>query len=274
MKVSELLEAVDASVSANFPKPFISKVYKTFTLKSGEKAVETDKRPTLSDLKKKVYLSKAKDGSVYAVGYYKNVYSHDGGTIVIMMRDGKVEKEVPHTVGGALKLFKPGKYYTLNYSDSWAPTRSSIEIERDRDANSAFGQGVLRYMNDTFGPRLKKEISGYITKIQQNLFKLKKEKGPLQWRSDREVALRLADSLEDIMNNGFKRENIEDFIHDKKLGFLISGAWGRIPNTWSAFVDLALKEKAFTAQFAKSVFKRARELEADVDKLLADVDKK
>jgi hypothetical protein len=266
MKVRELFESIVTEkvappVSNVFPKSFISKVYKQFTLDAHELPEIMKSKPSLSMILKGVVLSVGKDGEFYAIGYSSFQYSKGGKPVVLSTNDKTIFDK---TFADAIKSFGAGEYYFIKYSDRWNPTRGNHNAEIARDRSDGKAQDILQDMNDTFLPGLKKKVEGYLDDIFKNMRKLPAGKqGGWSWdKSEREMAVAAAESLEKLVKDGFNRATMEDWLRANNAAAY--GSWGSIPTNYRNFVELMAETPNAKAKFANTVFSRAKRLHDDI----------
>lgn len=269
MKVSDLLqEKAGLNTVGTWPPGFLSKVYKTFHIDAKTQPSVEDKKPTLEDLKKKIFLSKGANGSFAALGLRKSSgLMPTKSPLGILFKNGQVEMMSGSTLADHLKQIPKGQYFSLPYMDSSSyTTRSMRDTEmRWSDALAQSGE-IMRYMNKIFLPALKVKAGEVIDRVYANLRKIsnKKDSGLSFSKSDQENVLAAVAALEKMLSRGFTTDVMEEFL--KRAG-KISYGWGSMPTNYDQFVNIMKKPNA-RAKFARMIFDEIKKLDHQLNSYL------
>lgn len=269
MKVSELLqEKAGLSKVGAWPNAFLNRVYKVFFLDAKDLPEPEDKKPTLKDLEKKVYISIGNDGTYSALGVWKGGgFSNSKGPRLVTFKDGKAADASLDKMVDALKQFPKGTYFSLPYHEhGYYTTRAKRDADASSDAIRSKADGVMQYMNDVFLPKLNQKAEQTIDRVYANLRKVSnKTDGWSYSKSDQDNILSAVKALEEMMKNGFNRKQMEEFLrrHDK-----ISHGWGSIPNNYYEFSKM-MDEPAAKAKFAKMILDAINGLDKELTRALS-----
>lgn len=268
MKVAELLqEKAGLSKVGAWPNAFLTRMYNTFYVDAKDLPSPEDKKPTLKDLEKKVYVSIGQDGTYAAIGVWKSGgFSNSKGPRLVTFKDGKAADFALDKMADALKQFPKGTYFSLPYSaNGYYTTRAKHAADISSDRISDKAGTVMKYMNDVFLPKLKEKAEQTIDRVYANLRKVSnKTDGWTYSKSDQDNILAAVKALEEMMSNGFNRKQMEEFLrrHDR-----LSHGWGSIPNNYYEFTKM-MDEPAAKAKFAKVILDAINGLDKELTRVL------
>lgn len=269
MKVAELLqEKAGLSKVGAWPNAFLNRVYKVFYLDAKDLPEPEDKKPTLKDLEKKIYISIGQDGTYTALGVWKSGgLSNSKGPRLVTFKDGKASDSALDKMADALKQFPKGTYFSLPYfANGYYTTRSKHDADLSADKTSGEASAVMRYMNDVFLPKLKEKAEQTIDRVYANLRKVSnKTDGWAYSKSDQDNILAAVKALEEMMSNGFNRKQMEEFLRRHNR---LSNGWGSIPNNYYNFVKM-MGEPAAKAKFAKVILDAINGLDKELTRVLS-----
>lgn len=200
-------------------------------------------------------------------------------------QDGKIQEDWTSKISEAFKGLR-GSWKRIaksNWMDAWfrrtkgGMTGAETDAALDQDTLAGSSAGIYSYMNQTFMPRLKPKLEQYVDEIFAGLRKLPKDRDKYNKKfsprnnsfyqkpsSMREVAISYANVLEQLIEDGFTRRTMEDFL--RSYGTLHSG-FGSIPDNEQELARLLKTEKMARQKLAKLILDEAKRLKDMVDKL-------
>ena len=248
-----------------FPKEFIKTVFQRYQLDYDVEPKPMTKKPSLKDVKNGVVLSKGKDGNFYALS---STSSSKPEAMTVAMIDGKI-KQGTGPLSRLKDQFKAGEYVFLKSAGYRSNSRHSMKRNYG-DLDSDY----IGTMNRVFMPALRKKIEAALDRIYGAMRRLSNdhtERGEKvkdrfdRDRTQKKVAIEIAELLEKISKKGFTRDTMEEFLRAEgraRFGF------GSIPSNNEELMKI-MKEPLGKAKFAKVLFSRVRELS---DRAIAMID--
>lgn len=257
---SRLGESAEIS-KQGFPDAFIGLVYHDAEIKHNAQPVPMTKKPTKNDLASNVIVVKGKDGNFYGA----RANRREGYTIYGQV-DGKVGKQYVSSIREVASWIKSGEYFAIPLNSTYYKSREAQRYTRGLERQSNEYYDILKQMNSTFTPGIKKRIEEYIDYIYANLRKLSNEPGRYTFNngSDQTNALQIAASLEQLVKVGFTRNTVDEYL--RSLGKRDVGFGSHYTNI-DRFLE-QMKEPLAQAKFAKTILDQAKGLYNQVKDML------
>ena len=274
MNLMESMERLDEAApglsAIGLPKDMIQKLMSRANLEHDVEPEKMDTRPTVAYARRRVILRKTRQGEWYAL-YPLSIF--DKGGFAVIDPDGKVHQgdqfsEVrPHFGKGA------SEYWSLDLARWGGAKRRKNRHEEPSSEDPLEGEGyITSYMNRVFLPGLRKKAGDTLDRIFANMRKLHRGRAVAhvfrtEYRdSEREAALQLAASLEEMMEKGFNQRMTDEFL---SAAGAYSRGFGSIPANEKSFANL-IREPLGRHKFAQVMLKKIRDIDQRFEKLMKD----
>lgn len=290
MKITEsrlrriIKEAIVSESLSNFtdkgiPENFIEQLIKKVTMNHDAKIEEIDKMPKLSDMEVgKMIISV--DGSGNAIAVTRR-YSHESKAYLYNryeLIDGKLDRKPLWKGIVARKGMAKGKLFIVDYAvgaegrdSTGGKDVDTVQREKSDDILAGSAYGIYGYMNKVFLPRMKPELSRLMDDVFSNMRKFSGSKTRTGdkvnvhgygFKSQRVDAVRAANAIEAIAEEGFSKETMHDFL--EVMGRGPAYGFGSIPRNNERLADILKNDPLARQKWAKVILGKAKKLHSDV----------
>lgn len=267
--VQRVDEAAPGLSEIGVPTELISYLMTEFSLKHTVQPVKVDKAPKASEIKGNGLLRRTRSGEWYTLIGITSGRSPAWYTIA------PGEKRVRHdNLKAALKNFGsgPSEYWLVGpITDFRSRTKDSPD---EFDTLAGGSEDILSYMNRTFLPKLKEQMGTVLDRIFSNLRRIPPDVDSLGRimtsnipRSARESLVKDANFLENLMNRGFTRETVEEFLRSQGR---LSHGFGSYYDNQEAFKE-ELKKPLARQKLAKILTWHIRHVDQGLEEVLQNI---
>ena len=253
-------EATTGLDSIGMPSELSIKLLQDFDFSHDKTPIKLDSAPS-TNAAKQGYLIIRKAGNnwytVTNIGKQWHLYAYV---------DGKIKEDFGYKFSEVKPNFGSGRSewwripVGMRRDEKPANDVDSVRQRKNATGKMGAGEGILTYANRVFLPGLKEKIGPMIDEIYSSIRSLPRDKSQYgrnigyHDKSARQAALKYADTMEEILENGFTRDTIKTFLDS--MGRLSQG-WGSIPANEKA-LKYTLEEPNARAKFAKTLIDIAK----------------
>jgi hypothetical protein len=268
--------------TANVPKILANYIAKELRIRHDEAPKKLDKAPAVKDMAYGIIFRINNDGTAFATREKNKNYTTWEYIPKKGRRKAKIVKHYDRRISDVKKRYGAkkgnGEWYKLDSGDYRGDKpESDVDSVKDREGVGMpwkGDEGVYAYMNRAFTPRLSQKLNQYADAIYASLRDIprgtdsygrdKYASGRMQGaQTGREMALKAAETIEDIADGGFNRNNMHDWL--QTVGKYHSG-WGSHYSNEDEFAEL-INQPNGRAMFAKHVLTTAKNAYARVQEL-------
>lgn len=252
MKSTEFItEAATPVKSVGIPDSLISMVFSDANLEHDVKPVSVNSKKQIMDLlRNNVVFSVGANGDVGAVRTKQSTIDRNpGATLYLVTADGK-RSETYKTTSAAIAGLPRGKYYAAEFGNGgYYHARSYRNFDIGRDNRASSNAKDIAYINDTFGPRLRKEAEEALQHIKNIYFDANPRYAP-------EIKS-YAEDLTKFINKGITKDNIESWLIKNDN---YSSGWGSHYTNIDNLFKMFQEEPNTRARFAKHLLEWIRDV--------------
>lgn len=271
---NQLTESVKNFTDAGIPRAFAEKLLSQYRVKHDAELKPIEGKPRRADIDSgDMLINVLPSGEVLAVmiHFRRGQYSY---LRVRYTEDGEIQERFTDSIGEATSgMTKRGPmfmldHYGLSGNRHRGEKPTPDEIERRKTSGDTLAGSVadiFSYMNKTFLPRLKPQMEQMVDEIYSNLRKLPKDQDKYgsrlssYSRDQRTEALAAAGAIEDIMEKGFTRDTLNDFLALEGVKIASRSYYG---DTWKSLTDALTEfskgDKLARAKWAKTFLAGAK----------------
>ena len=252
---------------AGIPDEFSKYLLRTLAFRHDSEIETMTAKPKASDLKPgDIFInliSPTEVRSVFRGGtelYYRIDYSDSTGAKTISYGPN---------LKNALSGMGTGKYFRIRipfsvirgFARKAKLTPDQVKAKSTADALAGSDENIYGYMNDTFMKQFKPKMESMIDDIYNNLRKMSNAKNHGYYKSDQEDALDDARVIQSIIDDGFNRRNMEQFLSTlNKKSYKPATGFGSIPQNEKKLKDVLKNVPNARAKWAKVVLDMATQL--------------
>jgi hypothetical protein len=262
-----LNEDLGSFKKAGIPDEFSKYLLRTLAFKHDSEIETMTAKPKASDLKSGVIfinvISPTEVRSIFKGGsdlYYRIDYSESTGAKTTSYASN---------LKNALSGIGTGKYFRIRiplsvingFARKAKLTPDQVKSKSTADALAGSDENIYGYMNDVFMKGLKPKLESMIDDIFNNLRKMSTAKNKAGYKSEQQSALDDAEMIQSIIDNGFNRNNMEQFLSTlNKKKYKPATGFGSIPQNEKKLKDVLKNVPNARAKWAKVVLDMATEL--------------
>lgn len=263
---NSLNEDLGSFKEAGIPDGFSKYLLRTLSFRHDAEIQTLDEKPKASDLKFDgiILINVASPSEVHAVFKSNNLFfridysDSTGGTISSFSTNFKKAFEGM----GRGKYFKTKiPNYALQHARKAKLTPSQVAAKSTADPLAGSTESIYEYMNDVFLKGMKPQLESMIDDIYTNLRKMSNSKRPGQFKNDQKSALDFAKIIQSIMEDGFTRQNMEEFLSSlRNKKYTPATGVASFPKNEKKLQDVLKNVPNARAKWAKVVLDTAKEL--------------